>query len=639
MMLPGGVGTLFPPLPSQKQRPVTVEQQLQYLSINQHAQHPSLTGAQLQALLQQAQIQAAEASAGDVEGGEEKTEKEMQAAAGEELIRSVEKRIQEHEMMEQKRKRKASKIASFAKHNNLMSNSDKDFITRIQVSQLVTDDPYADDFYFHIMAAIRARNKPNLGMPGGPPGVPMQNQNVGPGGPQQPRRGNQKPSRRENAMNKMAQNVQRLVDSAKQRNKASQLSLDGALGKIALRTRSAPRQLLQVSNTTESNNHHALLAGLNTTGESAPSSAEDIDAQKPPLTHRAVLAIVEQVYDTVLDLEQMRRGQPALLAQLAAAKEQGPEGTSMGEQAEQDIANWDVKYAELARTLWKTLRVMEPLNSSVPHPFVSLLSVLKGKRILPRAMRHLSPEQTLTLVTLVIATFDTLDTVRDAFLLDDVSTLEGKQRRVAVETKTEVFLNAIISPFMAVIGTAPLRMVTGMLGLLLARNDIQKVVKAKPGIAFLTILLSRAESLKQGTPAPESQDLSQWQQVFTQFFQALSLDLPSLFPSTRAVSALPFGPGYYLSGQGGQSGSSINTLRPDIDLEDEPVWRFLAAVAVCADPQEQQVLVTSVRDKVLENVTSAKKGRLAPEIASLKIRNVDLLLHSLGLDSSQLTVE
>lgn len=103
-----------------------------------------------------------------------------------------------------------------------MSNSDKDFITRIQVSQLVTDDPYADDFYFHIMAAIRARNLPNLGVPGGPPGAPMQNPNGGPGPQQQQRRGNQKPSRRENAMNKMAQNVQRLVDSAKQRNKASQ---------------------------------------------------------------------------------------------------------------------------------------------------------------------------------------------------------------------------------------------------------------------------------------------------------------------------------------------------------------------------------------------------------------------------------
>lgn len=63
----------------------------------------------------------------------------------------------------------------------------------------------------------------------------------------------------------------------------------------------------------------------------------------------------------------------------------------------------------------------------------------------------------------------------------------------------------------------------------------------------------------------------------------------------------------------------ISTARPDIDLDDEPVWRFLAAVAVCADPQEQQDLVTAVREKVLENVVSAKKLKTSPELAALKI--------------------
>lgn len=123
----------------------------------------------------------------------------------------------------------------------------------------------------------------------------------------------------------------------------------------------------------------------------------------------------------------------------------------------------------------------------MPHPFISLVSVLKGKRILPRALRHTTPEQTLTLLTLMVATFDTLDTVRDAPLLDasddltkqSAGSLEGKQRRAEVDTKTDVFLQAIISPVMAVIGRAPLRMVTGMLGLMLERNDILKVVRSK----------------------------------------------------------------------------------------------------------------------------------------------------------------
>lgn len=130
----------------------------------------------------------------------------------------------------------------------------------------------------------------------------------------------------------------------------------------------------------------------------------------------------------------------------------------------------------------------------------------------------------------------------------------------------------------------------------------------------MTVFLTRAESLKQELPAPEAQDLLQWQQIFAHFFNLLSNDFPSLFPSTRAVASLPFGAGYYLSGQ---SPSSLNALRPDIDLDDEPVWRFLAATAVCADPNEQQILVTAVRDKVLEHVTSTTK--LSPAVVELKI--------------------
>lgn len=134
------------------------------------------------------------------------------------------------------------------------------------------------------------------------------------------------------------------------------------------------------------------------------------------------------------------------------------------------------------------------LLRSVPHPFIAILSVLKGKRILPRAVRHLSQEQTLTLLTLIVATFETLDTVRDAPILDASvgdSGIEGKQRRVQVELKTEAFLNAFIAPVMGIVGAAPLRMVTGLMGLLLDRNNVSKVVQSKVcqhSFVLLTIL-------------------------------------------------------------------------------------------------------------------------------------------------------
>lgn len=72
-------------------------------------------------------------------------------------------------------------------------------------------------------------------------------------------------------------------------------------------------------------------------------------------------------------------------------------------------------------------------------------------------------------------------------------------------------------------------------------------------------------------------------------------------------------------------------------MADEPVWQFCAALAVNADMQQQQQLVAELRDKVLENVASATKGWIADDrVRALKLANVNLFLHALGLDSSQI---
>lgn len=104
-----------------------------------------------------------------------------------------------------------------------------------------------------------------------------------------------------------------------------------------------------------------------------------------------------------------------------------------------------------------------------------------------------------------------------------------------------------------------------------------------------------------------------------------------------------------------------------LDVEDEPVWHFLAAMAVSADMNQQQVLVTEVREKVLENVQKATRAKVfaqnqlqlaagtegnagaeaganvhvqeAEMLAQTKLRNVNIVLHALGLDASQITVD
>lgn len=116
---PNLMATLFPPLPSQPGTIANVEQQLEVLAkIGPAQQHPSLMGAQLHALLQNAHAAAAAVNK-DATDGSDAPEGDADAALkrqkAEELVRAVEQRIFEYEEAEQKRKRKAMKIASMVR--------------------------------------------------------------------------------------------------------------------------------------------------------------------------------------------------------------------------------------------------------------------------------------------------------------------------------------------------------------------------------------------------------------------------------------------------------------------------------------------------------------------------------------------
>lgn len=95
-----------------------------------------------------------------------------------------------------------------------MTQSDKDFITRIQVSQLVTQDPYADDYYAQVFASnLRSRMGMNpteehihivkFGKSGGV-GMGLTPKGTG---------------RRANALQKMEAQVARIVQNARLREK------------------------------------------------------------------------------------------------------------------------------------------------------------------------------------------------------------------------------------------------------------------------------------------------------------------------------------------------------------------------------------------------------------------------------------
>ncbi|THV05364.1 hypothetical protein K435DRAFT_961132 [Dendrothele bispora CBS 962.96] len=524
------------------------------------------------------------------------------------------RKILETEKMEEKRRRKAAKIAHMSKYNDLMTQSDKDFITRIQVSQLVSQDPYADDFYAQVYGAIM-RSRMGLGVEdervlkfgssgGVGLGVPIKGSN-----------------RRPSAMQRMQQQVERIVSNAKKREEEKGLhavhSLQGALGRTSGRSyKASPRQLLQVessngptSSPTLSNAQpHPHISKQDIASEDGAAQAARLGREalggaadatdlvrRDPLTHREVLVTLETLYDLVMNVEQLKHDEPH-------PEEQG-----------EAVEEWKQQRDELVEQIWTKLQVMVPLETSNPHPFISLLSAAKGKKLLPRVTRNLDSQRMFTLLTLLIACFSQLDVIANAPILENP---EDTPERASVERQTQAFLSSVMQSILPTIVKGELRLVTGLLGLLMDRNDVVAVARTKPGVALLTLLLTRVELIKQSIPEeiPSSADEEQWQMMFDHLFQLLTPHFTRMFP-TRTEE--------------GEAAES----------QDQPVWQFLAALALHATIQQHQILVTSLREKVLENVVSAKKGwGMSEEERQAKLANVDLFLHALGLESSQITV-
>jgi DNA topoisomerase 2-associated protein PAT1 len=96
-----------------------------------------------------------------------------------------------------------------------------------------------------------------------------------------------------------------------------------------------------------------------------------------------------------------------------------------------------------------------------------------------------------------------------------------------------------------------------------------------------------------------------------------------LFPSTRAAAI---------------AGNNF-VPSPSHDIADQQVWQLLAAFALHSNLEQQQILVSTLREKILENVVAVNKGWVgSEEETAMKLANINIFLHALGLDSSQVVI-
>lgn len=443
-------------------------------------------------------------------------------------------------MEDAKRAKRNHKIFLLSKGNGLMTPQDKNFITRIQLQQLVAaagnvadTDPEAnlkEDFYYQVYSQIRGAPRQH---PRQPLGHFAQTYLFQTGNRVSGHGGRRHYQGADNHMQRMQQQVLRAVEAAKLKPKNKQLIIEGSLGKISFSNANAPKPMLNIKR---------------------PDSSEGIKAPKKPHAdlsindRKSILANIENVYNTLMSMEDMERTMPP------PPSEDDPE-------AIQKHMEWRQKIQSLNQKLWRELKVMEPIvpGSTTPHPFIAFLSYPKGKKAIPRIFRHVDQEQRVTILTMIVVHLDSLDVVRLA------QPPPGEaQPPLAVREAIDLFSQAVMPSLLGYVNEAPFNIIIGLLGLVIAQTHVQSIAKTRIGLGILTMLLSRAEIVKEAGQAAE-RDWQQWVEKFNVLFDTLEPILADIFPG------------------------SINAG------DDMYVWQFLAALGIGASPEQQQRLVIAVK--------------------------------------------
>ncbi|KAI9205767.1 topoisomerase II-associated protein PAT1 [Polychytrium aggregatum] len=453
-----------------------------------------------------------------------------------------------------------------------MTQYEKELIAKIQISQLVTDDPYTDDFYYKVFSLLNGK---------GGAGTPVSSTTSSRGGLnwQQSMLMTQKEGGRSGTLNistHMQNQMQRLIEGRKQKPKGTSLALEGALGKISLTSVKNPKQLIQIQE------------------HSVPSFAH--------LSQKKVLRTIEDAYVIVLNLEQLKRKPPA----------------------DDEVEKWNQDFDENSKQLWSLLGLSEPVAYNMPHPLAYFLSYPKGKRIFPRVTRFLLLDQMIVLFTALLSRLESLD------VCNLPCTANGEKPHEEVE----IFMTNCLPPLVGLVSELPMHILNSCMRLLLERHNMVWLAKSKVGLAILTMFLSRAEILKQGgaqqgVPHPTESDLAVWTDYYNFLFGSLHTHFASIFPKTDPASApvqSSVESASTASPQGRQTPGQSTASSDEVYL-----WQFLAALAVGATTVDhQKVLVSEVREKVIE---TSKRNDNPKAIANV---NLFLNALGLGIDAAQL---
>lgn len=453
---------------------------------------------------------------------------------------------------EAKFSKRQEKVARIMKYSGIMNPKDKDFVTRFQLSQIVTEDPYNEDFYAQVFKVIHPKAINNS------LDQDTQHNSIAQAYLEQSgHRLGGRYKRADVALQRMQQQVQKAVTVAKERPKLTQYAREGALGKISFGNGKKPRQQLEIISKAAQREKEKQEAAKKQASDESNASTEntkvDNSSISAPSTEikkyskKDIMNIIENIISNLMNVESESRTKSVV-----------------------DIEK-----------LWESLKVLEQPSSSGDdeaevNPFIQCLNYNKALKILLRLFKFLSREQILTIVTLIMSNLENLTVIKHG----SYTTYESRKVPESIlklvdsysMTFTKVLMNSVLD--------FKFNEIIGLLVILIEHNNVSFVSTTKVGLSILTTFLSRAE-LIIGEGSISATDLSEWTSCYDELFTSLESRIAAIFPPNPEDI---------------DDGSS----------RENYVWQFLATLSLGGKLSHQRIIVDEVRDEIFGVMSRAK---------------------------------
>lgn len=383
---------------------------------------------------------------------------------------------------QQKFAKRQEKVARIMKYSGIMNPKDKDFVTRFQLSQIVTEDPYNEDFYAQVYKVIHPKNNPLQN---------NQHNSIAQAYLEQSgHRLGGRQMRVDIALQRMQQQVQKAVTVAKERPKLSQYTREGALGKIAFGSGKKPRQQLEIISKAAQRELEKKAA------EEAGISNVETTRSTKKYTKKDIMGTLENIITELMNVESESR-------------------TS----TEVDTTG-----------LWEALKVLEQSsslgdNDAEVNPFIQCLNYNKALKILLRLFKFLSREQILTIVALIMSNLENLSVIKNG----SYTTYENKKVPDLMTKLVEAYSMSFSKVLMNATLDFKFNEIIGLLVILIEHNNVSFVSTTKIGLSILTTLISRAEVII-GEGSISATDLSEWSSCYDELFTSLESRIAGIFP-------------------------------------------------------------------------------------------------------------